>query len=75
MKKTGGGWADSQKQETKGLFCPEEGVQTVRKWYLERVDQALLPNRYQSKRDRRRLLVSAECILWVDRQQSVPLLK
>lgn len=47
----------------------------VRKWYLERVDQALLPNRYQSKRDRRRLLVSADCVLWVDRQQTVPLLK
>lgn len=46
----------------------------VRK-YLERVDQALLPNHYQSKRDRRRLLVSAECVLWVDRQQTVPLLK
>lgn len=56
-------------------FLSRGGSTNSQKWYLERVDQALLPNRYQSKRDRRRLLVSAECILWVDRQQSVPLLK
>lgn len=42
----------------------------IRKWYLERVKQALLPNYYQSKRDWRKLLVSADCVQWVDRQQT-----
>lgn len=45
------------------------------KWYLERVNQPLLPNRYQSKRDGRKLLVLADCVLWVDREQTVLLLK
>lgn len=35
----------------------------------------MLPNHYQSKRDQRKLLVSADYVLWVDRQQTVWLLK